>query len=202
MRRTVEEAAATRQALLRAALPVFGARGYAAATLDEIATCAGVTRGALYHHFAGKPELFLLVLEEGWAEAMAPLNARLEGDAPPLTRVRRFLVAYLEALEHDASLRMLLQMVMFPSEGFPELEQSLTVKHGAIEAWTASLASVFIEARHRGQLRTGLSPRNAALVVVSFAYGVTTTWMLCTELFSPAREAEQLTDAVLEGITA
>ncbi|MGH8905176.1 MAG: TetR family transcriptional regulator [Egibacteraceae bacterium] len=202
MRRTVEEAAATREALLKAALPVFGQRGYAAATLDEIARCAGVTRGALYHHFAGKPELFLLVLEEGWAEVMAPLNAHLEGDAPPLARVRRFLVAYLTALEQDLSLRMLLQMVMFPSEGFPELEQSLAVKRDAIEAWTASLASLFTEVRRRGQLRAGLSPRNAAVAVVSFAYGVTTTWILCPGLFSPAQEAEQLADAVLEGIAA
>jgi TetR/AcrR family acrAB operon transcriptional repressor len=200
MRRTADEAARTREALVDAALVVFGKRGYAAATLDEIAERAGVTRGAVYHHFGGKPELFLLVLQEGWAEVMAPLNAHLEGDAPPLVRVRRFLVAYLTALERDPSLQTLLHMTMFPSEGFPELAHSLDSKRDAIQEWTTSLTSVFTEAQRHGRLRAGLSPHDAAVIVVSFVYGLTTTWMLSAELFSPAGGAERLADAVLEGI--
>ncbi|GAA2871034.1 TetR family transcriptional regulator [Nonomuraea rubra] len=72
MRRTAEEAARTRQALLRAALPVFAERGYAAATLAGIAERAGVTRGAAYHHFHDKAALYLATISELWAEAAAP----------------------------------------------------------------------------------------------------------------------------------
>lgn len=198
----MEEAAETREALLEAALTVFGERGYSAATLDEIAKRAGVTRGALYHHFGGKAELFLLVLQEGWTKATARLWTHLEGDAPPLDRVRRFLVAYFTALEREVSLRTLFQVMMASTEGFPELEQGLAAKRDGIEAWTDSLTSLFTEARRRGHLRVGLSPRAAAVTIVSFAYGVTATWFFHAGLFSPAHEATQLTDAVLEGIAA
>lgn len=58
-RRTAEEAARTRQDLLDAATRLFVEQGFAAVTADAIASAAGVTRGALYHHFPdGKPGLF------------------------------------------------------------------------------------------------------------------------------------------------
>ena len=57
MRRTKEEAARTREAIVEAALGCFDRRGIAHTTLDEIAAAAGVTQGAVYHHFSGKAEI-------------------------------------------------------------------------------------------------------------------------------------------------
>ncbi len=58
MRRTAEDAAQTRGAVLAAARAAFAEHGYASTTLDAIAAAAGVTKGALYHHFADKRALF------------------------------------------------------------------------------------------------------------------------------------------------
>lgn len=55
---------ATREALLEAARAEFGARGYAETGVEEIVRRAGVTKGAFYHHFSGKEELFLRVFEQ------------------------------------------------------------------------------------------------------------------------------------------
>jgi AcrR family transcriptional regulator len=60
----VQQGAATRQALLQAARTLFGAQGYAATSLDEVAQAAQVTKGALYHHYTGKQELFAAVYEQ------------------------------------------------------------------------------------------------------------------------------------------
>jgi AcrR family transcriptional regulator len=51
----VERRARTRQRLLDAARVVFGERGFGAATLEEVARVAGLTRGALYYNFSGSP---------------------------------------------------------------------------------------------------------------------------------------------------
>jgi AcrR family transcriptional regulator len=67
----------TRKALLGAARAVFGKRGFGAATLDEIAEKAGVTRGALYYNFpGGKDDLFVTLLEERVEERAAAIRER------------------------------------------------------------------------------------------------------------------------------
>lgn len=64
-RRTqAERAAETRDALIAAARPLFAAQGFAEVALEAIVRAAGVTRGALYHHFADKTELFAAVFEQ------------------------------------------------------------------------------------------------------------------------------------------
>jgi AcrR family transcriptional regulator len=64
-RRTqAERAADTRDALISAARPLFAAQGFADVALETIVRDAGVTRGALYHHFADKTELFAAVFEQ------------------------------------------------------------------------------------------------------------------------------------------
>lgn len=64
-RRTqAERTGATRAALVAAARPLFAERGYTRVGTEEIARAAGVTRGALYHHFDGKRELFEAVYEQ------------------------------------------------------------------------------------------------------------------------------------------
>src|SRR5690349_22210273 len=68
-RRTqAERAADTREALIAAARPLFAQHGFADVALETIVRAAGVTRGALYHHFTDKTELFAAVFEQVEAE--------------------------------------------------------------------------------------------------------------------------------------
>jgi AcrR family transcriptional regulator len=64
-RRTQQERTdITTRALVGAARTLFAERGYEATLLDDVAAAAGVTKGALYHHFASKQELFAAVFEQ------------------------------------------------------------------------------------------------------------------------------------------
>jgi len=60
----VAQGDATRAALMAASRELFGAKGFADTGTDEIVALAGVTKGALYHHFEGKEELFRAVFEQ------------------------------------------------------------------------------------------------------------------------------------------
>lgn len=64
VRLRAEHTEATRRALVDAGRALFAERGYAGSPTEEIVRRAGVTRGALYHHFRGKEDLFRAVLEE------------------------------------------------------------------------------------------------------------------------------------------
>ena len=54
----------TRKLILDAAYQLFAEKGYAQATIDDIIRACGVSKGALYHHFASKEELFKALLED------------------------------------------------------------------------------------------------------------------------------------------
>lgn len=61
--------------LVAVARQLFSQRGYAAVSTEEVVRTAQVTRGALYHHFAGKRELFLAVFEDAQREIAARIEA-------------------------------------------------------------------------------------------------------------------------------
>jgi AcrR family transcriptional regulator len=72
-----ERSRATREALVATARRLFAERGYAHVPAEEIVTAAGVTRGALYHHFDDKQQLFRAVLEELEGEVTAEVAAAI-----------------------------------------------------------------------------------------------------------------------------
>src|SRR3546814_1827998 len=63
-RSRMQMTAETRSTLLRLARQMFGKTGYADASMDELTAAAGMTRGALYHHFGSKQGLFEAVVEQ------------------------------------------------------------------------------------------------------------------------------------------
>jgi AcrR family transcriptional regulator len=100
---------ATRAALIGAARELFAARGYAAVATEEIVRAAGVTRGALYHQFADKTELFQAVYEDverGLMEQIATSAISAAGD--PLAALHAGAQAFLDACEDPAVQRIAL----------------------------------------------------------------------------------------------
>ena len=94
-RRSAAEAAATRTDILRAARTLFTAQGFTATTTAEIAEAAGVTVGALFHHFDDKAALFRVVFEELEAE----LDAHVRATAGEVGGLEAFLIGFRAYLE-------------------------------------------------------------------------------------------------------
>lgn len=99
---------ATRAQLIAAARRLFAEKSYAETSTPDIVAAAGVTRGALYHHFTDKQALFYAVAEE---EA-ATVAAEIEQAAPEDLDARQALIsgsqAYLEAMQAPGRTRLLL----------------------------------------------------------------------------------------------
>lgn len=98
-RTQAERSEATRRALIEAARPLFAERGYAGVGAEEIVRDAGLTRGALYHHFEGKRGLFEAVYEALEAElAQRIAESALSGGATdPLAAMRAGAEMFLQA---------------------------------------------------------------------------------------------------------
>ncbi|MFI6500125.1 TetR/AcrR family transcriptional regulator [Nonomuraea typhae] len=90
-------AESTRQALIDTGRHLFAERGYAAVSAEELVRHAGLTRGALYHHFDGKQGLFEAVFEELEDSAVTAVTAAMTAAGAPETRVKAGLGAYWDA---------------------------------------------------------------------------------------------------------
>lgn len=106
-RTKAEQREATTRALLDAARRAFAARGYRRTSLAEVVAAAGVTKGALYHHFGGKDELFRAVLAEVHRE-VAEAVAGAAPDADPWTQLVAGCRAFLAASTAPETQRVLL----------------------------------------------------------------------------------------------
>src|SRR3982750_1415055 len=108
-RTKAEQSELTQGALLTAARELFTEKGYAATATEEIVQQAGVTRGALYHHFRDKEELFQAVFEE--AERGLVETVRTAADSAQTDPWQGFLVgcqAFLDACLEPAVQRIVL----------------------------------------------------------------------------------------------
>ncbi len=92
-----QHAEATRRAVLDAAKSLFGSQGYARTSVDEIADAARVTKGAVYHHFAGKEALFRAVYAEVETDAQARVLTAASAGMAPVDQMVAMMNAYLDA---------------------------------------------------------------------------------------------------------
>ena len=88
-----------RQQVLAAALDVFSTAGFHAASMDEIADRAGVSKPVLYQHFPGKLDLYLAILDASIEDLMAVARASLTGTTDNATRVSAMVTAYFAFVE-------------------------------------------------------------------------------------------------------
>src|SRR5262250_2967883 len=91
-----ERSEATRAALVAAARPLFAERGFAGVGTEEIVRAAGVTRGALYHQFRDKQELFAAVFEQVEAELATRTAQAAAGAADPVEELRTGMRLFLD----------------------------------------------------------------------------------------------------------
>jgi AcrR family transcriptional regulator len=109
MIRQIDRSAATIADILGAARKLFASEGFDAASIDDIAAKAGVAKGAVYHHFESKEEIFTRVLEDVQAEIAAmPPPAVTREMKDPLDQIAAETLRYLLAATEPSRKRILL----------------------------------------------------------------------------------------------
>jgi AcrR family transcriptional regulator len=96
MTRRAAQGRATREQLIEVATGLFADRGYEETSIEAVLAAAGVSRGALYHHFAGKDALFEAVLEAVEDGVTARLTAEITGAPDAVSAVESAALAWIE----------------------------------------------------------------------------------------------------------
>lgn len=198
-RRTKAQALATRSALLDAAEHLFYEQGVSRTTLQDIALAAGVTRGAVYWHFADKGALFNAMLERVLLplEASDALFAPGRGGADPLQDLAQHLHGVFERMIGNPQARRVYEIVLHRIEYVGEMSVVLArlqlARAGHLAQIQQALAAAGVPAKHR---------RTQALGLHAVVSGLFETWLLEGEAFDLLPAADQAIGTFLRGVQA
>ena len=189
--RRVAQGEATRHALLGGARALFGSQGYAETSLDEIVLAAGVTKGALYHHFSGKEELFRAVFQSV-KEELSRVVVEAQMDPDPWTSLLAGCRTFIEAHTDPGVQRIVLldARAVLSWEAWHEVDS----QYG-----TVILRSVLRRAVNHGLIEP--HPLNSLATILSG--GLTEACMLVANAADPAAarvEAIEIIERLLQGL--
>ncbi|MCX4385742.1 TetR/AcrR family transcriptional regulator [Micromonospora peucetia] len=191
MRRSAEDAARTRLALLEAALMAFEEKGWRGATFEHVAERAGVTRGALHHHFRSKTTLLAEALEWGWGEYETRLFDRQDAPTAPQEWLAGVLSEFVRLLRRDELFRALASTTVVVA---PQAFGDKKSKHDALDAWRARIADAL------GGAGMQLAPITVAGLVLVLLQGLTVTAVTRPDDLPQPRELDAAIAATVRGL--
>ena len=155
----------------------FERHGLTRTTLKRIAREAGVSRGAIYWHFANKRQLFQVMRDQ----VSLPLFDRIEvegAEVDPLAAVRRFLLSLIDRVATDAKTRRTLDILSLRCEYVDEFRPELRRHMQRCDELTGKLRVLYQSARATGALRRDVSPEIAARGTTIFIVGMLRLWLI------------------------
>lgn len=203
VRRTKDEALATRQALLDAAERVFRESGVTRATLGDVASAAGVTRGAVYWHFRDKDELFAAMC----SRATLPMQSRLEQAAArdgddAIATLRDVSVQALREIASNPRTRAVLEILLCKSERLPHGIDGAPQADEMDRQCVRAVERIISRAIEQGRLPAETDSNLAAHLMQAFFHGVIQLWLTHPDAFDLAIAAPALVATMIAGLVA
>ncbi|MEV6166109.1 ScbR family autoregulator-binding transcription factor [Streptomyces sp. NPDC052052] len=178
----------TRRSILVAAAAVFDERGYSSATISEILTRAGVTKGALYFHFTSKEDLALGVMDVQLDTVPLP---------PQLTKLQELVdqgMLLAHRLRHEPLVRASVGLAM--DQGVEGIDRGAPFR-----AWIDRLEQLLHAAKDQGELLPHVHPRETAEMLAGSFSGIQTMSQVLCKRKDLGRRTSVLLHYVLPSIS-
>jgi len=134
-----EKQAKTRSALLSSAAKLICRKGISHASVEDVATDAGYTKGAFYANFKSKEELFLVMLDQRYAAELERLEAGLPGEGAPAEEVRESAEDFIRFVRTDPQWpRLYFEFVTYAARN-PEFREELATRDRAMREGVAEI---------------------------------------------------------------
>lgn len=203
VRRTKADALATRHSLLDAAEHLFQERGVSRTSLNDIATAAGTTRGAIYWHFKDKADLFNAMMER----VTLPLEGTLactartaDTTANPLLSLRDSMMSALMQTASDEQTRRVFEVATHKVEYVSEMQavrdRHLLVRNQCI----AMTQEILQQAVQREGIALSMPLATAALGLHVIMDGLIQNWLLEPKAFDLVKSGHLILDGYLQGL--
>jgi TetR/AcrR family acrAB operon transcriptional repressor len=198
-RKTKEEALETRRTILDAAVQVFARHGVAQTSLADIATEAGVTRGAIYWHFANKADL-LNSLWEQVVQFYAPLTEASERhDEPdPLGKLQELYSSFFAGMVDDP-LQQQMFRILFDEGDRSKDTETIRQRHRLLRRERyLGLQVVLGNAVKRGQIPSGFDVQLGTVTLFSIIHGLIANWFMNPELVDIRNQGPRVVQSIFQ----
>ena len=200
-RKTKQEARETRERLLDAAEAIFRERGVTRTSLAEVATAAGMTRGAVYWHFKDKADLFHAMCDR----ATMPLDAMFEraGDpecADPMAMLRELSVGALQNLAADSRAQRVFEIIFHKTELVDALAGAATTRRHERNECLGQIEAIIKRCAVVGQLPDYTDAALATQGLHALMVGIMREWVLDPTAYDLHVAAPALIDLYLAGL--
>lgn len=192
MKRTAAEAAQTREALLQAALQSFGEVGWKASTFESVAERAGVTRGALNHHFRSKRVLLAEALDWGWSDYGSRLFSAELVEASGEEFLTSLFRTFIALLGSDEEFRSLASTTVLTA---PQAFEASDAKSNALDEWRETIATAV-----RRERRSALDAETIAGLTIAILQGLTVSAVTRPGDLPPTADIDAAALALAKGL--
>ncbi len=200
-RRTKQDADATRSRLLDAAELVFYEKGVSRASLNDIASAAGLTRGAIYWHFKDKGDLFNAMMERVTSplkEATCEISTM--GCCTPLQRLRGRVDWVQRCITHDERMGRVFEIALFRVEYVDEMTVARDRHVQECRAFQDQLEADLCAAAADEGVALSQGPRVAVIGLRAVFEGLMHSWLLNREEFDLQAASGAAVDTYLRGL--
>jgi len=184
-----------RDAILRAAIDTFAARGYFNAQVADVARAAGVAAGTVYLYFRSKDDVLVSIFERSMKEAIAAGRQSVEARDNPVDRLREIAHLHLGRLGRDRNLAVVFQVELRQSTKFMERFSATQLRE-----YLGIIRGVIADGQKAGVLRADINPTLAAKLFFGALDEMATNWILSRRKYSLVSEADAIVDLFVGGV--
>lgn len=186
-----------RDAILRAAIETFAARGFFNAQVADVAREAGVAAGTVYLYFHGKDDLLISIFDRTMKAALAAGRQSVAGISDPVERLRGIARVHLERLGSDRPLAVVFQIELRQSTKFME---RFSTTH--LREYLGLIRDVIADGQSQGVFRKPINPTLAAKLFFGALDEMATNWVLSRRKYALVSEVDAIVDLFVGGVGA
>lgn len=162
---------ARREQILRAALSCFGAKGYHAATMDDLVRASGLSKGSLYWHFRSKEEVFLALFDSFTTDMYGEWDAVAESDGDAFEVLRREFELTVERFSNERVLLLAWAEFINHPAGRERMSEAYATARHKFEA-------IIEQGRESHSIRSGAPANSVAATLVAALEGLFLQWLV------------------------
>jgi TetR/AcrR family transcriptional regulator, cholesterol catabolism regulator len=196
MATVMEPVAGPREAIMDAAMHLFGKQGYTGTSMRDIAGAVGVLPGSLYAHIASKEALLIEIVADGINRFLAAVRPYAASDATPAEKLRAMVIAHVAVVADNPER----SLVVFHQWRFLG-ESNIQAAVGKRREYEQAFIGVIDDGKRTGAFRADLNRRIAVLTILG-ALNWTPEWLSPDGKLSPEEVGGLIADTLLMGVRA